>query len=268
MTTYSRWTRTSKPRRRKKSDRDKQRRRQSGRVADQQAPCSARGLLRLVLPLIYSVQRMKYLLLLLLSAVAPAAYAQTPTAIVPPASAVPPPTGALQQRYTTASGQTTFFSSAPLEDIEALNSRVAAIFDLASGQLAFSMLMRDFQFKNSLMQEHFNENYAESEKYPRARFTGKLVTMPTEGQLRAGPQPVYVQGVLTIHNVKRKVRVPGTLQLRGNELVVTAKFNVAPADYKIKIPALVRNNIAKSIDVSVILACQPGQANPVGTASR
>ncbi|MCI1188067.1 YceI family protein [Hymenobacter sp. DH14] len=213
---------------------------------------------------------MKYglFLLLLLSAVAPAVYAQTSTAPVPPASAVAPPTGAMLQRYSTASGQTTFFSSAPLEDIEALNSRVAAIFDLTSGQLAFSMYMKDFQFKNSLMQEHFNENYAESDKYPRARFTGKLVLMPTEGQLRAGPQPVYVQGFLTIHNVKRKVRVPGTLQLRGNDLVVTSKFNVAPADYKIKIPALVRNNIAKSIDVSIILTCQPGQANPVGTASR
>jgi polyisoprenoid-binding protein YceI len=212
---------------------------------------------------------MKYFFLsIMLGAAVQLVAAQTPAATVAPASAVAPPTGAMQQRYTTASGQTTFFSSAPLEDIEALNSRVAAIFDLASGQLAFSMYMRDFQFKNSLMQEHFNENYAESEKYPRARFTGKLVTLPTEGQLRAGPQPVYVQGFLTIHNVKRKVRVPGTLQLRGTDLVVTSKFNVAPADYKIKIPALVRNNIAKSIDVSIILTCQPGQANPVATASR
>ena len=202
---------------------------------------------------------MKYALLFLLGLAMPAAYAQTPAS-----PAAPVPTAAILQRYTTASGQTTFFSTAPLEDIEALNSRVAAIFDLNTGQLAFSMLMKDFQFKNSLMQEHFNENYAESEKYPRARFTGTLVTMPTEDQLRSGPQPVYVQGLLTIHNVKRKVRVPGTLQLRGNDLVVTSKFSVAPADYKIKIPALVRNNIAKSIDISVILTCQPG---PAGTAS-
>ena len=209
---------------------------------------------------------MKYLvLLLLLSVAAPAAYAQTTTT---PAPAAPEPSAAMLQRYTTANGQATFFSTAPLEDIEALNSRVAAIFDLNSGQLAFSLFMKDFQFKNSLMQEHFNENYAESEKYPRARFTGKLVSMPTEGQLRSGPQPVYVQGVLTIHNVKRKVRVPGTLQLRGSELVVTSKFSVAPADYKIKIPALVRNNIAKSIDISLILTCQPGQPNPTGSASR
>ena len=166
------------------------------------------------------------LLLLLLGVARPATHAQTAAA---PAPAAPEPTGAILQRYTTAGGQATLFSTAPLEDIEALNARVAAIFDLNSGQMAFSMLMKDFQFKNSLMQEHFNENYAESDKYPRARFTGALVTMPTEDQLRSGPQPVYVQGVLTIHNVKRKVRVPGTLQLRGNDLVVTSKFAVAPA---------------------------------------
>ena len=211
---------------------------------------------------------MKYLLLVLLGAAAPVAYAQTPAPTAPATPAAAAPLAAMLQRYITASGQTTFFSSAPLEDIEALNSRVAAVFDLNSRQLAFSMLMKDFQFKNSLMQEHFNENYAESDKYPRARFTGTLVTMPTEEELRNGPQPVYVQGALTIHNVKRKVRVPGTMQLRGSDLVVTSKFTVAPADFRIKIPALVRNNIAKTLDVSVILTCQPGQPNSTGTASR
>ena len=92
---------------------------------------------------------MKYALLFLLGlVVAGPAHAQTS----PVATAVPEPTAAMLQRYTTAGGQTTFFSTAPLEDIEALNSRVAAIFDLSNGQLAFSMLMKDFQFTNSLMQ--------------------------------------------------------------------------------------------------------------------
>ncbi len=205
---------------------------------------------------------MKNGLFFLLAVAVPVAGAQTAPV---PTAVIPAPAAAVLQRYTTASGQTAFFSTAPLEDIEALNTRVAAIFDLGNGQLAFSMLMKDFQFKNSLMQEHFNENYAESEKYPRARFVGTLVTRPDEAALRRGPQPVYVQGLLTVRNMKRKVRVPGTLQLRGNDLVVTSKFSVAPADYRIKIPALVRNNIAKSIDVSVILTCQSG---PAGTASR
>ncbi|WP_197076720.1 YceI family protein [Hymenobacter terrenus] len=185
----------------------------------------------------------------------------TATTVVQAQPTTPPAVVAPLSRYTTANGQITFFSSAPLEDIEALNSRVAAIFELAIGQLAFSMLMRDFQFKNTLMQEHFNENYAESEKHPRARFTGKLLTIPDETMLCNGPQPVYVEGFLSIHGVKRKVRVPGTLQLRDNKLVVTSKFAIAPADFKIKIPALVRNNIAKSIDVSVILTCSPTAAS-------
>jgi len=202
-----------------------------------------------------------FLLLLLATSVAlPALHAQTPTG---PAASAP---AADARRYSTGTGQITFFSSAPLEDIEALNSKVGAIFELSTGQLAFSLLMRDFQFKNTLMQEHFNENYAESEKYPRARFTGKLLAVPTDEQLRQGPQPVTVQGFLTIHNVRRKVTVPGTLYLRGADLVVTSKFPVATADYKIKIPALVRNNIAKIIDVSVILSCQPAPA-PTARAS-
>ena len=163
-------------------------------------------------------------------------------------------------RYSTAAGQVTFFSTTPIEDIEALNQQVAAIFDLNTGKLAFSLLMRGFVFKSSLMQDHFNENYAESEKYPRARFSGEIKNMPSDELLRSGPQPVEVQGHLTIHGVKRKVKVPGTLFLRGDELVATSKFAVAPEDYKIKIPALVRNNIAKSIDVSIILSCRPGSA--------
>ena len=146
---------------------------------------------------------MKYALLFLLGllAIAPAARAQAPAAASAPAVSVPDPAVGSPQRYSTATGLITFFSTAPLEDIEALNSRVAAIFEMGTHQLAFSLLMRDFQFKNSLMQEHFNENYAESEKYPRARFTGELLTVPGDIQLLSGPQPVVVQGFLTIHNV-------------------------------------------------------------------
>jgi hypothetical protein len=197
---------------------------------------------------------MKYALLLALLAAAPITWAQTaPTAKPAAVSGVAPKAA----RYTTATGQVTFFSSTPIEDIEALNQQVAAIFDLNAGKLAFSLLMRGFVFKSTLMQDHFNENYAESEKYPRARFSGLITKMPSDELLRSGPQPVEVQGHLTIHGVKRKIKVPGTLFLRGDELVATSKFAVAPADYKIKIPALVRDNIAKSIDVSIILSCRP-----------
>jgi hypothetical protein len=199
---------------------------------------------------------MRHLLLLafLLLGLAPMGQAQTTT----PANNA----AAGSRRYLTSSGLVTFFSSAPLEDIEALNREVAAVFELGTGKLAFSIPMRSFQFLNPLMQEHFNENYAESDKYPRSRFTGTLQSVPTEEQLRSGPQPVVAQGQLTIHGVTRKVKIPGSMYLRNNELVVTTKFVIAPAHYRIKIPALVRNNIAKSIDVSIALSCPPAPALP------
>ncbi|GAA4352748.1 hypothetical protein GCM10023185_12720 [Hymenobacter saemangeumensis] len=204
-------------------------------------------------------------LVLCLLLAAPLAEAQTAAALPVAAAASPAPAPASARRYLTNSGQVTFFSSAPLEDIEALNREVSAVFELNSGKLAFSIPMRSFQFINPLMQEHFNENYAESDKYPRSRFSGTLLRVPTEEELRQGPQNVEVQGELNIHGVTRKVKVPGIMYLRGNELVVTSKFAVETADYKIRIPALVRDNIAKTIDVSIVLACPPA---PAATASR
>jgi hypothetical protein len=160
-------------------------------------------------------------------------------------------------KFFTRSGTITFFSAAPVEDISATNSRVAAAMDVQSGQLAFTALMQEFQFPKKLMQTHFNENYVESEKYPKATFTGQLVGFQAAVLDRAGPQPVVAEGDLTIHGVKRHVRVPGTIEKRGNRLLVNAKFAVETADYNIEIPALVRGHIAKTVDVTVALACDP-----------
>ncbi|MCC2546815.1 YceI family protein [Hymenobacter sp. BT175] len=162
-----------------------------------------------------------------------------------------------QARYSTRSGLITFFSATPVEDIEARNTQVAALLDLSSGQVAFTVPMKSFVFKRSLMQEHFNENYVESEKYPRASFAGKVVNFSPALLTAAGPQSVQVEGDLTIHGVKRRVKVPGTLELKNNQLLVQARFGVAPADYNIEIPALVRDNIAKTVDVTVNLSCSP-----------
>ncbi|WP_231402773.1 YceI family protein [Hymenobacter guriensis] len=163
-----------------------------------------------------------------------------------------------QGKYLTRTGRISFFSSAPLEDIEAHNEQVAAVFDLQTGQLAFTVPMRAFVFRNGLMQEHFNENYVESEKYPRATFAGQLAGWSAAETLAPGTtRNVTVEGDLTIHGVKRRVRVPGTLALRGNALAVNAKFVVAPADYQIEIPLLVREHIAKTVTITVALTCPP-----------
>jgi polyisoprenoid-binding protein YceI len=160
-------------------------------------------------------------------------------------------------KYFTRTGTISFFSATPLEDISATNQHVAAVLDLAAGQVAFTATMNEFTFPNKLMQTHFNENYVESEKYPKATFAGRLVNFSAAALDQAGAQPTVVEGDLTIHGVKQHVRVPGTLEKQGNRLLVKAKFAVASADYGIEIPALVRSHIAKSVDVTVALACDP-----------
>ena len=167
-----------------------------------------------------------------------------------------------QGKYMTRAGHISFFSASIMEDIEARNDKVAAVFDLSSGQIAFSVPIHDFQFKRTLMQEHFNENYMESDKYPKATFTGQLVNAAQVlKQLPGGGQNVEAEGSLTLHGVTRKAIVTGTLQLRDGQLVVFAYFNIAPADFAIDIPMLVREHIAKSVSVRINLACEA--LNPV-----
>lgn len=160
-------------------------------------------------------------------------------------------------KYFTRTGTISFFSATPIEDIAARNQHVGAVVDVQTGQVAFTALMTEFKFPKPLMQDHFNENYVESEKYPKAMFNGRLVDFSAGALAKAGPQPVLVEGDLTIHGVTQRVRVPGTLELQANRLLVNAKFAVAPADYRIEIPLLVRGHIAKTVDVTVTLACDP-----------
>lgn len=176
-------------------------------------------------------------------------------------SAALPEAAQAQSKYLTRAGYISFFSASILEDIEAKNNKVAAIVDLATGQVAFSVPVHEFQFKRTLMQEHFNENYMESEKYPKATFSGQLANAPQIAKLLAtATQNVEVEGNLTMHGVTHRVIVSGTLQLRDGQLVVFAYFNVAPADYAIDVPLLVREHIAKSVSVRVSLSCDA--ANP------
>jgi hypothetical protein len=161
-----------------------------------------------------------------------------------------------QAKYMTKTGLISFFSASIMEDIEARNNKVAAVLDLSTGQLAFAVPIREFQFKRTLMQEHFNENYMESDKYPKATFSGQVVNAAQVlKQLPTAAQNVEVEGLMTLHGVAHKVAVSGTLQLRDGQLVLFAYFNIAPADYAIDIPLLVREHIAKSVSVRVNLTC-------------
>ncbi|WP_046246432.1 YceI family protein [Hymenobacter terrenus] len=172
-----------------------------------------------------------------------------------------------QGKYMTKTGQVSFFSTSPVEDIEAKNQQVAAVLDFSTSQLAFSLPVKAFVFKRTLMQEHFNENYMESDKFPKATFSGRFVAFDAATLATAGPHNVQVEGDLTLHGVKRPIQVPATVELKDGQLVALATFPVAPADYNIEIPLLVRNSIAKVVSVRVALTCQP-VASAVGATTR
>ena len=172
-----------------------------------------------------------------------------------------------QGRYLTKTGRVSFFSATPIEDIEARSQQVAAVLDFGTGHLAFSLPVKSFVFKRTLMQEHFNENYMESDKYPKATFSGRFVGFDAATLATAGPHAAQVEGDLTLHGVTRRVQVPASVELKAGQLLAEASFPVASADYNIEIPLLVRNNIAKTVTVRVSLACTPVAAAVGATAA-
>ncbi len=161
------------------------------------------------------------------------------------------------QKYVTKSGNISFYSSAPLEDIEAHNRQVNAALDTGTGDLVFKVLIRSFQFEKALMQEHFNENYLESHKFPTATFKGKITNLDDMALDQDGTYEAKVEGDLTIHGVTRPVSETGTFTVREGMINGKAEFDVLVEDYDIKIPKTVINNIAESIRISVDVELEP-----------
>ncbi len=155
------------------------------------------------------------------------------------------------QKYMTKTGYIRFFSTTPIEDIEAHNRQVNAALDSQTGDLVFKALMKSFQFEKALMQEHFNENYVESDKYPNATFKGKVTDISKVDFSKNGKYEVTIEGDLTIKDATRKITEKGTLEVNGDKVRGQSTFYVQVADYNIKIPNTVANNIAKSIRVDV-----------------
>lgn len=156
-----------------------------------------------------------------------------------------------QSKYLTREGYIKFFSHTPIEDIEADLSNAASIIDSETGEVIITMQMEDFTFEKKLMQEHFNENYVESEKYPKASFKGFISNNADVDYSSEGTYNVLVKGDMTIHGVTNAMETYGTLQVRGGSITARAAFIIEPADYKIEIPKIVRNKIAKEVEVTV-----------------
>lgn len=152
------------------------------------------------------------------------------------------------QKYKTEKSVVIFFSDAAIEDITAENKNAAGVFNPETGEIAFSIPIREFQFAKSLMKEHFNEKYMDSEKYPKSTFQGKINGFDTKA---SGAQSVKAAGKLSIHGETKDIDVPGTIEVQGDKMIMKSKFIVKLEDYKITIPQLMWQNIAEQVEVTL-----------------
>jgi len=156
-----------------------------------------------------------------------------------------------QEVITTNSGTITFFSSAPLEDIKATNNKVNAVLDLETGEVLVKLRIRDFNFRKSMMQKHFNENYMESDDYPESVFKGRLLHFDASKLKNTDAFPV--EGDLTIKDVTREISTTVVIKQKNGKYECKAEFPVAVEDYNVKIPRIMMKNIAEVVDVTANL---------------
>ena len=155
------------------------------------------------------------------------------------------------QRFITKNGHVYFYSEAPMETIEAHNKQVNSALDIKTGDIIFKILMKSFIFEKALMQEHFNENYVESDKFPNATFKGKVTNMDAIEFSLPGSYDAIIEGELTIHGITQKVAAEGIFQVKNDMIHGKAKFNVAISDYDISIPGAVAGKIAEVVEITV-----------------
>ena len=155
------------------------------------------------------------------------------------------------QKYMTQSGTISFFSETPLENIESTNNQVSSVVNLDNGQMVFSLLMKAFVFEKALMQTHFNEKYVESEIYPKAIFKGQIKDFKNF-KLSSNPQDLVMTGTLTIHGETNNVNAKGKMYFDKNKnIILDSKFDIFLDDYKIKVPSAVKDNISKTISITI-----------------
>lgn len=155
------------------------------------------------------------------------------------------------QKYFTRDGKVSFFSDAALEKIEAHNSKASSVFDTESGEVEFAVLIKSFHFDKALMQEHFNENYMESNKYPKATFDGTVINIDDMDLSADGNYTAQVKGDLTIHGVTKPLETTAQITVKDGTINAVSSFEVTVADYEIQVPKVVRDNIAKTVRVDL-----------------
>lgn len=162
-----------------------------------------------------------------------------------------------QEKFYTKDGKISFNGSTVMENIEAYNQGAVAVLNIKTGELQFAVLVKGFEFKKALMQEHFNSDYLESDKFPKAEFKGQISNNNEIDYAKNGVSPVTVKGKLTIHGETKNIEAPGTITIKDGKILANSTFNVLLADYKIVVPRMVRDYISKRITITADCTLEP-----------
>ena len=155
-----------------------------------------------------------------------------------------------QEKFISRNGQIQFIASTPLETINPINNHVSCILDTENGRLVFQMKMISFKFEKALMEEHFNENYVESEKFPKSTFIGTIQNW--DDFIWTGiEQNIVVKGKIMIHGVEKEVIAKGTIMSSKTKIYLSSSFDIIISDFDIEIPRLVRSKISETVKIEV-----------------
>lgn len=167
--------------------------------------------------------------------------------------------GMAQEKYFTKSGKLSFDATVPKspENIDAVNKSGVCVLDVKTGDLQFSCLMKGFEFDRALMMEHFNENYVESDKYPKAVFKGIITNNAAINYTKDGTYTAKVKGQMSLHGETKELETEGKIISKSGKIQVLANFNLNFPDYKIVIPQLVSDKVANAAKVSVDCLLEP-----------
>ena len=160
-----------------------------------------------------------------------------------------------QDKFATKTGEINFEASVPsFEEVKAENNNVSAVLETGTGNFAALALMKGFRFKVALMEEHFNENYIESSKYPKATFKGKIQDF--DYPELSGEKEYVINGTFNLHGTDKTMEVPAVISKKGEDVWVTAQFVLKPEEFNIKIPSIVSKKIADEVNVSTVFKLQ------------
>lgn len=162
-----------------------------------------------------------------------------------------------QDKFYTKTGNISLFSATSMENIEAHNKSTVVLLDIKTGELQFALLVKGFEFRKALMQEHFNNDYVESDKFPKSEFKGQITNNSEINYTKDGTYPAKVKGQLTIHGETKDIDAAGTITIKNGNISVNSVFNISLDDFKISVPGMVRDNISKSIKITVDCPLEP-----------